>query len=75
MSQSSDILAHLRTGRPITPTIALTLYNCMRLAARIDDLRLRGHNIKTTMRSSGKSRWAEYRLVPDGAGSEGEAHV
>ena len=46
MSQASRILSHLKR-RPITPLQALDLYGCMRLAARVADLRERGHKIIT----------------------------
>lgn len=61
MSQSQQILAHLKSG-PITPLEALSNYGCLRLAARISDLRERGHIIETTMIERGDKRFASYRL-------------
>ncbi len=62
MSQTGDVLDHMREFGSITPQQALSMYGCMRLASRIDELRNEGHYIKTTMRKAGKERWAEYRL-------------
>lgn len=47
MSQSQQILQMLENGRTVTALDALNETKCMRLAARIHDLRLLGHNIKT----------------------------
>ena len=62
MSQTTQILSHLKR-KPITPQDALRHYGCMRLAARISDLRLRGHNIQTEMVAKDEKRFARYRLV------------
>lgn len=48
MSQCSDILQHMQSKGPITPIEALNDYGCFRLAARINDLREAGHDIKTS---------------------------
>lgn len=47
MSQLTNILKHLETRGSITAMEALELYNCFRLAARINDLRGQGHQITT----------------------------
>lgn len=62
MSQTEQILAHLKTA-PITPIIALNRYGCLRLAARIAELRAAGYPISSTKRklASGKS-CALYRM-------------
>ena len=61
MSQESQILSHLKRG-PITPLQALKLYGCFRLAARIYDLRFKGHEIDArTIEVNGK-QVAQYRL-------------
>ena len=62
MSQASRILSHLKR-RPITPLQALDLYGCMRLAARVADLRERGHKIITEPLEINGKRIARYRLV------------
>lgn len=63
MSQTKQILRHLRSGRMITQLEALELFGCLRLSARIYDLRDRGHDIETTIISVGKNKKvARYRL-------------
>ena len=62
MSQEKAILSHLKRG-PITPLDALERYGCFRLAARINDLRGRGHRIETEMVERDDKRYARYRLV------------
>ena len=47
MNQNALILNHLRTRDYISPLEALQLYGCMRLGARIYDLRRQGFRIKT----------------------------
>ena len=63
-TQTNAILGWLQAGRTITPLEALELFGCMRLAARIHELRALGHAIsetKVTTRSGKKI--AEYRLL------------
>lgn len=63
MSQSDQILKALERGLAITPIGALRRFGCLRLAARIQDLRARGYNITTeTAKANGKS-FARYRLI------------
>lgn len=67
MSQSNQILAHLKKGKTITPLEALRLYGTMRLSDRINELKNKGHKIACTIcevRNSGGivSRIAKYRL-------------
>ena len=62
MSQSENILSHLQK-RSITPMDAFTLYGCMRLAARIQDLKALGHNIVTTMEKKNGKKFARYTLL------------
>lgn len=62
MTQNAAILKHLKR-KSITPIDALELYGCLRLAARIDNLRKQGHDIKTTViRNSNGKRFARYSL-------------
>jgi hypothetical protein len=60
------IAKHLRMGRKLTPLQALQLYGCMRLAARVLELKEKGMkidtHIKTVRTSTGKARVAEYIL-------------
>ena len=62
--QSHQILALLkrRSSRGITSWDALSEIGCMRLAARIYDLRVAGHNIQTRIEEYGTSRIARYVL-------------
>ena len=46
-SQKKQILAYLQTGKKLTSMDALYKFQCMRLAARISELRDDGYNIKT----------------------------
>ena len=62
MSQCDRILSHLKR-KPITPLEALGLYGCFRLAARINDLRGKGHKIKTEYVQKNDKRFAVYRLA------------
>ena len=68
MSQSDQILAHLKKGRTITPLEALRLFGTMRLAARINELKNKGIPVTCTIcKVSGKngtiSRVAKYRIA------------
>ncbi len=64
MSQLTSILAHLKR-KPITAIDALE-YGCFRLAARIKDLRDKGHPIfSQTVRQNGK-QFAKYYLLKKG---------
>jgi len=62
MSQEDQILSHLKR-RSITQLQALNNYGCMRLAARIERLRGRGHKIKTKfIRTHNNRSYARYSL-------------
>ena len=62
-TQSERILDWITTN-PIDPLTALTKFGCLRLAARINDLRNAGHIIITTTKElpNGK-RVAQYSLL------------
>ena len=62
MSQCAAILLYLQSGHALTPIEALNLFGCLRLAARIEDLRREGHAIDTAMIEGDGKRWASYRL-------------
>lgn len=64
-AQTIQILEHMRAGNSITPIEALQLCGCMRLGARIYDLKQAGHVINTLMVKDEKSgaRYACYSLV------------
>ena len=63
MTQADSILAHLKRKGTITPQEALLQHSCMRLAARVWDLRNAGHNIVTDIvETSSGARVARYWL-------------
>lgn len=62
MGQREQILEWMQKGNPITPLGALKLFNCLRLGARIKELRDMGYDIVTEMISVGAKRVARYRL-------------
>jgi tRNA splicing endonuclease len=63
MSQSTEILKHLKEGNELNAMLALERFGCMRLAARIRDLRDRGWPIETTIKKGHNGKvYASYRL-------------
>lgn len=67
MTQCDKILRHLRDVGSITPVDALKEYGCMRLGARIWDLKRMGHHIDMELetavnRYGEKTRYARYTL-------------
>jgi hypothetical protein len=64
MNQKQQILNHLRNGKSITPLEALNEYGCLRLGARIHDLKRAGHNIASeSVELSNGKRVASYRMA------------
>lgn len=63
MTQTIEILNHLKSGKSLTPLDALQMFGCFRLGARVYDLKKAGHNIISKMISlpNGK-KVAEYSL-------------
>lgn len=66
-TQTQMILGHLKLFKAITPLEALEKYGCLRLGARILDLRDAGHNIRTEIievqSRNGKKHVAKYVLA------------
>ena len=63
-SQKAAILKHLQAKKTITSLEALQKFGCLRLGARIFDLRDDGHRIKTEMITVSKAkRVARYTLI------------
>lgn len=62
-TQNAQILHHMRYRGSVTPYVALTRYGCMRLAARIRDLKDEGHVINSVMVHRNGRRYAAYSLV------------
>ena len=70
-TQCERLLEHLKLGLPLTAHKALYGYSCLRLAARIHDLKQMGHQIERRMvevqtRDGRKARVAEYFLSKGG---------
>jgi hypothetical protein len=62
MSQGQLILRYLKFGRRLTPLAALKLFGCLRLAARIHDLRRQGHTIQSGIIWANGKRFACYSM-------------
>lgn len=62
-TQTAQVLAYILKHGSITPMEALTEYGCMRLAARIKNLRDEGHPIKTD-ESKGYATYSLATPVP-----------
>lgn len=63
LSQKEQILRHLREHDTITPQEALREYGCMRLSARILELRKQGHVIATDQ--DNPKNYAKYELIEE----------
>jgi len=64
-SQNKQILAYLQRGKSITPLEALDRFGCMRLGARIWDLKQAGHRIDSQFVDVGqKKKVKEYFRKP-----------
>lgn len=73
MSQADTILSWLRIKpEGITAMEAMRHIGCMRLAARIAELRERGYEINTVNETSDGKTWARYQLVWPKPVPEGE---
>lgn len=62
-TQNERILAYLTRGQALTPMTALNRFGVLRLAARIAELKQRGHDIRTHMVRRKSKVFAAYRLV------------
>jgi len=63
MSQNKQIADYLNKGKKLTPIDALNKFGCLRLAARIADLRNEGMNIVTnTIKLENKKQIAQYSI-------------
>lgn len=63
MNQTQQVLTYLATGETLTPLAALRKFGCMRLGARIYDLKADGHQIKSQLVLIAGKRVAQYRLA------------
>jgi hypothetical protein len=61
-TQRDRLREWLKSGHPVTPLNALQMWGCMRLGARVLELRREGLDVKTTMVQDGRTRYARYHL-------------
>lgn len=62
-TQTQAILEYLQRGGSLTPLDALKMFGCLRLGARIWDLRRDGHDIEMRVVEVGDGKHvAEYRM-------------
>ena len=67
-TQCARILRHMTDYGAIDPMVAIREYGCLRLAARIADLKKDGHpieakRVKSKNRYGEQTSWCEYRLA------------
>ena len=62
-TQDQLILAHLLTGKTITPIEALRKYGTFRLSARVFNLRKQGYNVVTDIVYKNGKHFASYSLL------------
>lgn len=62
-TQTAVILKHMQQGNEITALEALSKHGCMRLAARIGDLKDQGISIADRWIQSNGKRYKAYRLA------------
>ena len=62
VSQCSELLRFLQTGRAISSLVALDKFGVFRLAARVHQLKQRGFRIATRTITVGKKKFASYIL-------------
>tara|TARA_A100001391_G_scaffold189973_1_gene161904 strand:+ start:200 stop:403 length:204 start_codon:yes stop_codon:yes gene_type:complete len=63
LTQNQQILEYLKSGKTITPLIALEKFGCFRLSARIFNLREEGNAIITKNITRKGKTFAEYSLI------------
>ena len=63
VSQSNLILNYLKTGKELTPLEALNLFGCLRLGARIYDLKKSGYKIVSRFVSKNEKIFSSYKLI------------
>ena len=62
-SSTQRLRRWILSGKSITPLQALDKFGCLRLGARIMDLRNEGYNIVTKMVEKNGKRFARYKLA------------
>ena len=63
LTQNQQILDYLKSGKKITPLVALKKFGCFRLSARIYNLREQGNAIITKNVTRKGKTFAEYSLM------------
>ena len=63
LTQNQQILEYLKSGKTLTPIIALEKFGCFRLSARIFNLREEGNAIITKNITRKGKTFAEYSLI------------
>lgn len=66
LNQRERILGWMRNRGSISALEAMTELGCFRLAARIKELRDKGHHIETELEEHSGGSHARYKLVPLG---------
>lgn len=62
-TQETQILAYMMNGHTITPLEALNQFGCMRLGARIFDLKHKGINIESKMIERNGKHFSGYSIA------------
>ena len=63
LTQNQRILEYLKSGKKLTPLEALNKFGCLRLSARIFNLKEHGHAIITENVTRKGKTFAEYSLL------------
>ena len=63
LTQNQKILEYLKSGKKLTPLEALNKFGCLRLSARIFNLKEQGHAIITENVTRKGKTFAEYSLL------------
>lgn len=64
-TQTQNILEYMKSGHAITPIEALNKFGCLRLGARIFDIKRLGYDVITEIKQVGEHKHvAEYQLNP-----------
>ena len=63
LTQNQKILDYLKSGKTLTPLVALEKFGCFRLSARIYNLREQGNAIITNNVTRKGKTFAEYSLM------------
>jgi hypothetical protein len=65
-SQNEQIRKHLESGKTITPMEALSKFNCLRLGARIHNLKAMGLAIHSRIINQNGKHYSEYSIPRHG---------